>query len=146
MNPRTGKQAGVRTIILVLAFFLAGMALGAILLYRNPQTAKPGAHATQPSALSDGTRAVLQRLNSPVEIRFYSLLDPASVSKSNRAFAGRVNSLLSEYQREGAGKINLTRHLALADPGAADAAGADGIKPSQPRQGRRLFPGHCGSL
>ena len=141
MNPRTGEQAGVRTIIIVLTFFLAGMALGAFLLYRSTRTAKPGAHATQPSTLSDGTRAVLQRLSSPVEIRFYSLLDPASVSESDRAFAGRVDSLLSEYQREGAGKINLTRHLALADPGAANAAAADGIKPFNLDKGDACFLG-----
>jgi len=43
-----------------------------------------------------------------LEIRFYSVLDPSSVTDSVTAFASRVDQLLSAYQQAAGGKINLT--------------------------------------
>jgi hypothetical protein len=77
-------------------------------------------------ALSDASRGVLQRLDAPVEIRFYSGLDSASVSPELRAFSDRVNRLLSEFEKQAAGKIKVTRYTSLSDANAKMAS-ADGI-------------------
>lgn len=79
------------------------------------------------SRLSDSTRAVLASLEAPIEIRFYNLLDPATVPDSMRAFAERVNGLLADYEREGDGKIKVVRYESELSS-AANAASADGIR------------------
>jgi ABC-type uncharacterized transport system involved in gliding motility auxiliary subunit len=90
-------------------------------------------------ALSDGTLAVLKRIDSPVEIRFYSLLDPASTSESLRAFTGRVEQLLSLYQQAAHGQIKVTRYTSLAD--SSQAAAADGLNPFNLDKGEACYLG-----
>ena len=81
-------------------------------------------------SLSDSSKAVLGRLSAPVEIRYYSLLDQASISGPVQAFAGRVDLLLSAFEREGNGRIKVTRYNSRANIDTAGAAAAgDGFKP-----------------
>ena len=77
--------------------------------------------------MSDATLTVLQKLDSVLEIRFYSVLDPASVPDSVMAFAGRVNQLLSAYQQAAGGKIKLTRFDSQSNLNH-NAARADGVQ------------------
>jgi hypothetical protein len=110
-----------------LAFFAAGIALSAWWFLRAPPApAAPG--SAGPPGLSEATKAVLQRLGSPVEIRFYSLLDASSASDSARAFSGRVDQLLAQYEQEAAGKIKVSRSKIMSSS-SANAALADGIRP-----------------
>jgi hypothetical protein len=88
--------------------------------------------------LSDGTRKVLKNLDSPVIIRFYTLLDKASVSADTFAFAERVNDLLAEYSQAADGKISVTRFNSRSDANAADA---DGIKPFNLDKGDACYLG-----
>jgi hypothetical protein len=88
--------------------------------------------------LSDNTLAVLTNLNSAVEIRFYSLLDPATVPAASLTFAERVDRLLAEFQQVAGWKLSVTRYNSLSD---ADAASADGIKPFNIEKGPACFLG-----
>jgi hypothetical protein len=99
-----------------------------------------GPEDKQVIALSDSTKAVLKRLASPVEIRFYSLLDPATVSDSAQAFARRVDQLLSAYQQQAGGKINVTRFDSPSDANA-QAAAADGLQPFNRDKGNVCYLG-----
>jgi hypothetical protein len=90
--------------------------------------------------LSDATRTVLGRLDAPLEIRFYSVLDPASVPASVNAFADRVDQLLSAYQQEPGGKIKVTRFSSQANLGA-NAAPADGIQAFNIDKGEACYLG-----
>lgn len=90
------------------------------------------------AGLSQPTIALLQHLEAPVEIRFYSSLDPASVSTDVRAFAERVDQLLAQYEQLGGDKIKLTRHT--SDASGNDAL-ADGIQPFNVDQGQGCFLG-----
>ena len=125
-----GEEAGVRGIVLVLALLLVAAAVSAVWLYRS---AHRGAAATgeptgsQPATLSDATLTALQKLDSRLEIRFYSVLDPATVPDSATAFASRVDQLLSAYQQAAGGKINLTR-LDSKSKLNPNAARADGVQ------------------
>ncbi len=129
-NRRTGEQARVSGIGLVLVFLLLGIAVGVIWLYRaahsGPENVTGEPAASQPVALSDSTKAALARLEAPLEIRFYALLDLATVPDSVTAFAGRAGQLLSAYQQEAGGKIKLTSFTAQSNPDAK-AAVNDGI-------------------
>lgn len=100
------------------------------------------ATAGQATVLSEGTLSLLQGLDSPVEVRFYAVLDPASVSDALPAFAGRVDQLLSEYQRAADGKVKVTRYDSRSDANAAaTAASADGIQPFNLDKGEACFLG-----
>ncbi len=85
--------------ILTLAFFLAGVALSAAWFSRSHAPAAAAAVANPD--LSDATKAVLQHLDTTVEIHFYSILDTSSVPDAVQAFAGRVDQLISLYRRRG---------------------------------------------
>ena len=136
---RRGLTAGLRGLVLGLVFFAAGMALCAAWFLR---ASSPGAAAESagPPALSDATKSVLRRLDSPVEIRFYSLLDPASVGQSGREFSGRVDQLLSQYEQEARGKIKVTRVNAISEV-ADKAAEVDGVKSFNLDKGNACFLG-----
>jgi len=140
MDPRRrGQQGGAKVAVLASACLLLGAAGGAYWFHQAkiPETPTPAdTHALR--QLSEVTRTILRRLESPLELRFYSILDPASVSESDRAFAARVDSLLEAYQREGDGKIKLTRQ---DNNSAAEAAAADGIKPFNLDKGNACFLG-----
>jgi hypothetical protein len=116
--------------MVVLVFLLLGIAIGVLWLYRAAHsgpanvTGKPA--GSQPVALSDTTKAALVRLEAPLEIRFYAMLDPATVPDSVTAFASRAGQLLSAYQQEAGGKIKVTSFTPQSNPDA-NAAASDGI-------------------
>ena len=130
LGPGTSEQAGTRTSVLLLVLCLLGIAVSAFWFYsalrHGPAGAEGKTGSPPASLLSDSTRAVLGRLNSPLEVRFYALLDPATVPDSVTAFAGRVGQLLSAYQQEAGGKVKVTSVNSQSNPNA-NAALADGI-------------------
>jgi hypothetical protein len=142
-RPCARELAHARTILLLLASFLAGLAVSAFWFYQSPRHGPAGSAANhgRPSVvLSEATRAALHRLEGPIELRFYSLLDPASVPASVQAFARRVDQLLAAYQEEAKGKINLIR-FASASGSNANSAIADGVKPFNLDKGDACFLG-----
>lgn len=138
-----GEEAGVRGIVLALAVVLAGGAFGVVWLYRATHRGPAvGGEPTGPQtvALSDTTLTVLQKLDSVLEIRFYSVLDSASVPNAVIAFASRVDQLLSAYQQAAGGKIKLIRFDSQSNlsPGAAPA---DGIQAFNEDKGDACYLG-----
>ncbi len=140
-NPR--ERASSRVPALAAGFFLLGVAVSAFWFYRASHSrAGAGAgmsEAASSGVLSDGTLAILKRLDSPVEIRFYSLLDPASTSDSLRAFAERVGRVLALYQQAANGQLKVTRYTSLAD--SSQAAAADGLKQFNADKGEACYLG-----
>ena len=131
-KPAAGERASARTVVLLAAFFLLGIAVSAFWFYSISKGGLSGATGNTGSTttirLSDNTKAVLGRLNSPLEIRFHASLDPATVPQSLIAFAGRVDQLLAAYQQEAGTKIKLMRFNS-PENADADAAFTDGIPP-----------------
>ena len=137
---RTTGPTRARVNIFVLVLVFLGLAAGVFWYYRHGR--EHGTigmiGGTGSVVLSDSTKAVLKNLDSPVEIRFYSLLDQASVPAATFAFADRINQLLAEYQQIAGGKISVTRHNSSSD---ADAASSDGIHPFNLDKGNACFLG-----
>jgi hypothetical protein len=125
-SARAGAQAGARTNLLLLMVCLLGVAGGAYWFYRASSHSPADAIVPAHSPLSAATRDALGRLESPLEIRFYSILDPVTVPASVTEFAGRVGRLLSVYQQEADGKIKITGVTSASDL-KANAAPNDGI-------------------
>jgi hypothetical protein len=129
------RAAGQSSILLVVAVLVAlGVGMAAGIFWARRAAANPTAAATagaggeDGSTLSDGTRSILKRIESPVEIRFYTLLDPAVTPEELKSFTRRVDALLGSYEREAGGKIKVTRVTAQSSA-MEKAAGADGLKP-----------------
>jgi len=124
------KNAQMRTGFIVTIAIAVAIAGGAYQYHRHAQARNAEAQQEAESAaalLSPSTEAVLNGLKSPMEIRFYSLLDPRTTSESTRAFAERVSELLAKYERDANGNIHVVRYDEMSDANAK-AAAADGIR------------------
>ncbi len=78
--------------------------------------------------LSDGTREVLKKLDTPVTIRFYASRSTPEFPTPLRVFADRVGDLLDEYRRASNGKVEVIKIDPKPDSDAADSARLDGIQ------------------
>ena len=142
---RKRKEDGnVRVWFLVLAVFLFGCGMTALWLYRGKEsdsgTSQPGAKSNATRTLSGSTLKVLARVASPVEIRFYSILDPATIPEPLKAFSARIDQLLTAYQQQANGKVKVSRYNQSSDANASSAS-ADGIKPFNLDQGDACYLG-----
>lgn len=123
---RACQRGAARTIVLVVVFFVLGLVAGA--WWYHPRGKEPTAPAEPTVQLSDASKEVLAHLSQPVEMRFYSLLDPGAPG-SLKEFSGYVGRLLSAYERQTGGKIVVNRFDSgtNANPNAALADGLKGF-------------------
>ncbi len=136
-DPQTVRPSGWRPLILVPVFFLLGAALtGVWFKYGKPATGS----MLPEQELSGQTVNLLHHLNSPVELRFYSVLPPGSALEPLQDFSRRVDHLLSEFQNANDGQIHVIRNLSTSGANA-DAAAADGIHPFNLDKGEACFLG-----
>ena len=77
--------------------------------------------------LSEGTRQVLGKLDSPVKIRFYYSQGSSAVPVALKTFAKRVEDLLSEYKSASRGKLIIEKMNPEPDSDAEDSATLDGV-------------------
>jgi len=77
--------------------------------------------------LTDGTKRILDKLDTDVEIRFYFSRDIASMPVPLRTYAQNVQDLLAEYQQNSHGRIKIIKLDPKPDSEAEDSANLDGI-------------------
>jgi hypothetical protein len=92
------------------------------------------------STLSSPTKKLLAQLQSPVTLRYYSLLPSGSADETLQAFGGRVAQLLVAVQAAGGDKIQLSSVTEPAETNIT-AATADGIQPFNLDKGDACFLG-----
>src|SRR3954466_12039102 len=78
--------------------------------------------------LSPGTKKILQKLDGPLEIRFYVTEGEKEMPLHLKAYAQRVEDLLSEYKQNGKGNIEIKKFNPKPDSDAEDSAQLDGIE------------------
>ena len=143
-STRASAQTSFQVILIAAGCFLLGVGAAAVWFHSAADQGasnRQGETSSQtPAALSDATKAILDQLPAPVEVRFYSLLEPGAASDSLRSFAGRVDLMLRAYQEASAGKLKVRRFgsEAYANGGAATA---DGMKPINAQNGNTSFLG-----
>lgn len=133
-------QGSARVVLLVLLCFGLGVGVSAYWFARRNAPTDATAAPSSSAGLSGSTLAILDRLNSLIEIRFYSLLDPATVPDSERAFAGRVSQLLAQYEQAAKGHLKITRFDSPSNA-SANSALTDGLKPFNQDKGDACYLG-----
>ncbi len=78
--------------------------------------------------LSDGTRSILQKLDTPVEIRFYCTRDDNAMPVELKNYARQVEDLLAEYEQYGGSNIVIKKLDPKPATDAEDSAALDGIQ------------------
>lgn len=78
--------------------------------------------------LSEGTKSILSKLDTPVQIRFYFSQGAADLDAGLRTYAQRVEDLLSEYRLYSKGKIEIKKLDPKPDSDAEDSANLDGVE------------------
>ena len=134
------EQGRSGIVALVLACLVSGFVAGAYWYYQAALRHRSAGSGKSEIRLSEGTMSLLRRLESPVEVRFYSLLSQEDVPASLRAFAERADKLLTAFEHAADGKITVTRHSDLSDAGIK-AATSDGIRPFNLDKGDACFLG-----
>ena len=93
--------------------------------------------------LSQGTRAILAKLDTTVKIRFYFTQSQISTPETVflKKYARSVEDLLAEYKQASKGKIIVEKYDPQPDSDAEDSARLDGIEGQQLSSGERVYLG-----
>jgi ABC-type uncharacterized transport system involved in gliding motility auxiliary subunit len=94
--------------------------------------------------LSEGTKAILRKLDTPVKIRFYATqvenATPETVFLKN--YAQQVEDLLDELKQQSGGKLIIEKYNPQPDSDAEDSAKLDGVEgQGLPPYGENYFLG-----
>src|SRR6266702_3731757 len=117
-------------VILILANLVLGAARGRIDLTQGKLF-----------TLSEGTRAVLAKLESPVKIRLYFTQGDAGVPLPIKAYGRRVEDLLAEFRQAGRGKVLVEKLDPQPDSDAEDSATLEGIEAQVTSTGEKFYLG-----
>jgi ABC-type uncharacterized transport system involved in gliding motility auxiliary subunit len=136
------KKKGLQTTI----YSLAGVAaMFAILVAINwiAGRAKKRVDLTEEHAytLSQGTRNILAKLDTPVLIRFYCTQGENRMPVPFKNYAREVEDLLDEYRQASKGKIEIQKLDPEPDSDAEDSAKLDGIEPRMLNIGDTFYLG-----
>src|SRR3954469_15253249 len=91
--------------------------------------------------LSAGTRAILAKLDTPVQIRFYCTRSDNRMPVMLKTYAQRVEDLLGEYRQASKGQIEIQKLDPEPDSDAEDSAKLDGIEPQQQLESEPIYLG-----
>src|SRR5712691_7607412 len=95
--------------------------------------------------LSEGTRAVLSKLESPVKIRLYFTQGDAGAPLPIKAYGRRVEDLLAEFRQAGRGKVLVEKLDPQPDSDAEDSATLEGIEAQVTPTGEKFYLGAAAS-
>lgn len=91
--------------------------------------------------LSQGTRNILAKLDTPVQIRFYATRGENKMPVMLKTYAQRVEDLLGEYQQLSKGQIEIQKLDPTPDSDAEDSAKLDGIEGQPLGDGDAIYLG-----
>jgi ABC-type uncharacterized transport system involved in gliding motility auxiliary subunit len=89
--------------------------------------------------LSPGTRAILAKLDTPVQIRFYCTRGDNQMPVMLKTYAQQVEDLLGEYRQRSKGQIEIQKLDPVPDSDAEDSAKLDGVEGQMRQLGGEPF-------
>lgn len=91
--------------------------------------------------LSDGTRKILAKLDTPVTVRFYYSAGDPMMPVPLKTYAQRVEDLLREYKQVSGGKVRVEKYDPQPDSDAEDSAKLDGVEGQPLQTGDEIYLG-----
>jgi ABC-type uncharacterized transport system involved in gliding motility auxiliary subunit len=91
--------------------------------------------------LSPGTRAILARLDTPVQVRFYCTRGENEMPVPLKTYAQRVEDLIGEFREASKGRIEIQKLDPQPDSDAQDSARLDGVEGQMLPQGGGIYLG-----
>lgn len=136
------KKQGIETyiytttgVVAMLAILLAVNILGGQGKVRLDLTAEKA------YTLSEGTKAILSKLDTNVQIRYYCSKSDAQMPVVLKSYGQRVEDLLGEYEQQSRGFIQIQKLNPEPDSDAEDSAKLDGIDGQMLPDGDRIYIG-----
>lgn len=117
-----------------LLYSTAGVALvfiavvGANLVF-SPVRARVDLTADRLHTLSDGTKAILTKLDSPIQVRLYVSQGKDRMPSAIQPYVQRVEDLLAEFKAQSKGNLEIKKFDPEPDSETEDSAKLDGIEP-----------------
>jgi ABC-type uncharacterized transport system involved in gliding motility auxiliary subunit len=135
------QKKGLETFLYSTAGVIAlALILVAVNYIMSPMRARVDLTQGRVFTLSEGTRAVLAKLESPVKIRYY-YTQGEGVPVALKTYAQRVEDLLSEFRAASGGKLLLEKYNPLPDSDAEDAAALDEMEGQMLNTGEKFYFG-----
>src|ERR1017187_206701 len=93
--------------------------------------------------LSDGTKAILKKLDTPVKVRFYCTQSETATPETVflKGYARKVEDLLQEYKQIAGKNLIIEKYDPQADSDAEDSARLDGLEPQELPGADRFYLG-----
>src|SRR5437879_12544532 len=91
--------------------------------------------------LSEGTRAVLDKLQAPVKIRLYFTQSDNNVPLPVKAYGRRVEDLLAEFRQAARGNVVIEKLDPQPDSDAEDSATLEGVEAQVTPAGDKFYLG-----
>jgi ABC-type uncharacterized transport system involved in gliding motility auxiliary subunit len=123
------------------AILIAAVVLVGLNLLLVPVSVRMDLTEGRINTLSEGSKAVLSRMEAPVKIKLYVSADEAAVPMPLRAYARRVEDLLRRMRSASDGKLLIEKLDPAPDSDAEDAAQLDGIEAQSLPSGERFYLG-----
>jgi len=136
-------QTGLFSVIGIAAMLLILVAINFIAGRVKQRVDLTAEHAY---TLSAGTKAILAKLDTPVQIRFYCSQNENAMPVFLKTYAQRVDDLLNEYRQNSRGLIQIQKLDPEPDSDAEDSARLEGVEPQPLSNGERVYLGMSVSL
>lgn len=107
----------------------------------SPVRARVDLTADKLHTLSPGTKAILAKVDAPIQIRFYSSQGKDRMPAEIKSYVQTVDDLLAEFRAQTGGKIEIRKLDPEPDSEAEELARVDGIEPQLLRNGEQLYLG-----
>ena len=96
--------------------------------------------------LSPGTKAILKKIDSPVEVRFYYSQGQTRIPPEFKTYAKQVEDLLNEFRQYAGGNLEIKKLDPEPDSEAEDLANLDGVEGQLVESGDKFYLGIAISL
>lgn len=91
--------------------------------------------------LSEGTKTILKKLDTPVKVRLYVLPGESPEALILKNYAQRVEDLLAEFQQVAGKNLVVEKLTPAPDSDAEDSANLDGVEGQMDRTGEKIYLG-----
>ena len=129
-------QTGLFSVIGIAAMLLILVAVNYIAGLVKQRIDLTAEHAY---TLSAGTKAILAKLDTPIQIRFYCSQNAEGLPVFLKTYAQRVDDLLAEYRQNSRGLIQIQKLDPEPDSDAEDSAKLEGVDPQMLSNGDRVY-------